>query len=148
MLVEAREELQLLFEPTYPMVLTHDDLCEMNIIVNPDTGHISGVVDWAEAEILPFGVSLWGFENITGFMDSQGWHYYNNHRKLLRLLWQTFEKTVGELSDADKYAIQVARTIGFFLRYGFVWEDGVRERPVKEQDSSLRYLDAFCLADG
>jgi len=116
----------------------------MNIFVDPNTGHITGIIDWAEARILPFGISLWGFENILGYMDSQGWHYYKNHHKLENFFWQTFEETVGGVSEADRHAIRVARMAGFFLRYGFVWEDGGREIPAKEPDSALRYLDAFC----
>jgi hypothetical protein len=54
----------------------------MNIFVDPNTKHVTGIVDWAEAMILPFGISLWGLENILGYMDSQGWHYYKNHQKL------------------------------------------------------------------
>ena len=143
-LTKVRAELPLLFTSTYPLVLSHDDLCEMNIFVDPNTGHLTGIIDWAEARILPFGIALWGFENILGYMDSQGWHYYSNHHKLENLFWQTFEEIVGGVSEADRQAIRVARMAGFFLRYGFVWEDGVREIPVKEPDSDLRYLDAFC----
>jgi len=116
----------------------------MNIFVDPNTKHVTGIVDWAEAMILPFGISLWGLENILGYMDSQGWHYYKNHQKLGKLFWKTFEETVGGVSEGDRQAIRVARMAGFFLHYGFVWEDGVREIPAKEPDSSLRYLDAFC----
>ncbi|OAG39644.1 hypothetical protein AYO21_06112 [Fonsecaea monophora] len=140
----VRAELSLLFTSTHPLVLSHDDLCEMNIFVDPNTGHVTGIIDWAEASILPFGISLWAFENILGYMDSQGWHYYNNRDKLEDLFWQTFEEAVGGISETDRQAIRVARMAGFFLRYGFVWEDGVREIPAKESDSDLRYLDAFC----
>jgi Phosphotransferase enzyme family len=137
-------QLPLLFTSTYPLVLSHDDLCEMNILVDPNTGHITGIIDWADASILPFGICLWGFENVLGYMDSQGWHYYENHQTLEDLFWKTFEEAVGGVSKAEKRAIRVARVAGFFFRYGFSWEDGVREIPVKEPDSALRYLDAFC----
>ncbi len=140
-------ELQLLFAHTYPLVLTHDDLCEMNILVDPDSGHITGIIDQAKAKILPFGISLWGFQNIIGYMDSQGWHYYSNYYALKSLFWQTFETVVGGVSEIERHTIRIARIAGFFLRYGFVQEDGVRERPVKELDDSLRYLDAFCAAN-
>ena len=141
-------ELPLLFTSTYPLVLNHDDLCEMNISVDPNTGHITGVVDWADARVLPFGISLWGFENMLGYMDSDGWHYYTNHCELESLFWQTFEVAIGGVSEPDRQAIRVARMAGFFLHYGFVWEDGVRETPAKEPDSALRYLNAFCTISG
>jgi len=141
----VRAKLPLLFTSTYPLVLSHDDLCEMNIFVDFNTGHTTGIIDWAEARILLFGISLWGFENMLGYMDSRGWHHYNNHHKLENLFWQTFEESVEGVSEADRQAIRVARMAGFFLRCGFVWEDGVREIPAKEPDSALRYLDAFCM---
>ena len=41
---------------SYPLVLTHSDLCELNIIVDPETGHINGIIDWANAKILPLAL--------------------------------------------------------------------------------------------
>jgi hypothetical protein len=76
-------------------------------------------------------------------MDSNGWHYCSNHLDLEALFWRTFEDITGEIRYDTKRAVQAARTLGFFLRYGFTWDDGVRERPAKESDSSLRYLDAY-----
>lgn len=41
----------------YPVVLAHGDLNEMNILVDPDIGGITGVVDWPGASnylALPF----------------------------------------------------------------------------------------------
>ncbi|KAJ9130269.1 Mus38-like protein [Pleurostoma richardsiae] len=88
-----REELPSLFSGALPYVLSHQDLCEMNILTNTRTGNITGIVDCAEARILPFGFSLWGFENILGYMDSKGWHYYDNCREL------------QERSDASKVEV-------------------------------------------
>lgn len=119
----------------------------MNIFVNPNTGYITGIIDWAEARILPFGISLWGFENILGYMDSQGWHYYNNHHKFENLFWKTFEETIRGVSETNRQAIRITRLANFFLRYGFVWEGGVREIPAKEPDTNLSYLDAFFTTD-
>ncbi len=42
---KLRAELPLLFTSTYPLVLRHNDLCEMNIFMDPNTGHITGVID-------------------------------------------------------------------------------------------------------
>ncbi|CRG82986.1 Tudor domain-containing protein 15 [Talaromyces islandicus] len=140
---KLREELPILFTSTYPLVLNHGDLCEMNIIVNPEIGGITGVIDWAEAKILPFGMSLWGVQNMLGYMNSTGWHYHENSSRLEGLFWDTFYEKLGTISDDDKQAMKTAERVGLVLRYGFTWEDGTRERPVTEQDSSIRYLDAF-----
>ena len=56
------------------MALNHGDLSEMNILVDPDTGHITGIIDWVKAKVCPFGIPLWGLENILGNMNARGWH--------------------------------------------------------------------------
>lgn len=56
----------------------------MNIIVNPTrgAGRITGVIDWAEAKVLPCGLSLWGLQLMLGIMNSKGWQYHRNSERL------------------------------------------------------------------
>ncbi|KAF5963452.1 Mus38-like protein [Fusarium bulbicola] len=123
------EKLPSVFSGALPFVLSHGDLCEMNLLISPETGHITGIVDWAEARVLPFGFSLWGFENILGFMDSKGWHYYDNRDELEDLFWRTFWTEVPDASKADLELFQTARMADHSDSY------------------SLAYLDAFCTID-
>ena len=81
----VRKELPSLFSQALPFVLSHQDLNVMNLLVNHETGNITGIVDWAESRILPFGFALYGLENLLGWMDSEGWHYYDHHRELENL---------------------------------------------------------------
>ena len=120
----------------------------MNILINPETGHVTGIVDWAEARILPFGFSLWGLENILGYMDSEGWHYYDNRDELEGLFWQTFCTEINNATENDLQLIRAARMAGLFCRYGLIM-DGIAVKGVVDQSdaSSLAYLDAFCMAD-
>lgn len=115
----------------------------MNILVNPEVGGITRVVDWAEAKVLPFGISHWGFLNMLGVMDSSGWHYHENSSRLEPLFCYSFHRNAGRISSDNKRAMEIAERAGLVLRYGFTWEDGIFERPVNEKDSSIRYLDAF-----
>lgn len=78
-----------------------------------------------------------------GFMNSQGWHYHENSSRLESLFWEVFYQNAGEVPGDDKMAMRIAERVGLVLRYGFTWDNGVRERPVTERDSSFRYLDAF-----
>lgn len=120
----------------------------MNLLIDPDTGNITGIVDWAEARILPFGFSLWGLENVLGYMDSEGWHYYDNSRELEDLFWQTFWVLARNASDTDVQLIRAARMAGLFCRYGFIVEGKAVIRAVDQSDGFfLPYLDAFCTAD-
>ncbi|EEU47614.1 uncharacterized protein NECHADRAFT_8163, partial [Fusarium vanettenii 77-13-4] len=62
----VREGLSLLFDKLYPFTLNHGDLSGLNVFVDANTGHITGILDWPEATICPFGISLWGLENFLG----------------------------------------------------------------------------------
>ncbi|KAJ5204285.1 uncharacterized protein N7498_005164, partial [Penicillium cinerascens] len=121
---KLREEVPEIFAPTYPLVLSHADLCEMNIIVDPEVGGINGIVDWAEAKVLPFGMSLWGLQNMLGTMNSSGWHYHENSSQLEALFWDTFHRIAGGLSSKERSTIKTAERVGLILRYGFTWKDG------------------------
>ncbi|KAK8912154.1 hypothetical protein H634G_10873 [Metarhizium anisopliae BRIP 53293] len=142
---EVRRSLPSLFSGMLPFVLNHEDLCEMNILINSKTGHMTGIVDWAEARILPFGFALWSLENILGYMDSTGWHYYDNRHELEGHFWQTFRAKVSNISEVDMHLIRRARMTGLFCRYGFVVEGKILKGVIDPTtSSSLVYLDAFC----
>ena len=127
-------------------MLSHGDLSELNILINPDTGSLTGIVDWAEAEVLPFGLSLWGLENCLGFMDSRGWHYFDNRRELEDLFWRTFWTEAPDATRCDLELIQTARMAGLLCRYGLrgKGKDGVVD---ESHAPSLSYLAAFCTTD-
>ncbi len=143
-MLQLSNDVEKLFTNSYPLVLTHDDLCEMNILVDPQTGHIKGIIDWADAKIQPFGLALWGVENVLGYMDSKGWHYFSNHEQLEQLFWTVFEDEIGAgtITAEDRERIQLARLVGIALRHGFTWDEGIGQRPISEGDSALRYLSA------
>lgn len=147
-LERVRKELPSLFSKALPLVLSHGDLNAMNLLVNPQTGNILGIVDWAESRVLPFGFALYGLENLLGRMDSKGWHYYDNYRELQSLFWQTFRERAHGFSDADFHLVHTARMAGFFYRYGFNYDTkgAVKDVRIGQADGSLAYLDAFCAA--
>ncbi|KAJ4362653.1 hypothetical protein N0V95_001361 [Ascochyta clinopodiicola] len=73
----------------HPVVLNHGDLIPSNILVRKETWEITGLVDWAEAEFLPFGTCLYGLEHLLGFFqpasqksDRATFTYYENAPKL------------------------------------------------------------------
>lgn len=112
----------------------------MNILVDPDSGRLTGIVDWADASIEPFGIALWGFESVLGCSGPKGWSYFERDSSHSRSLFRrVFLAEIGEpLSAQICRAIDELRTLGVLLRYGFSWETGM-EMPV--DDTSL--LDVF-----
>ncbi|EFQ99198.1 hypothetical protein MGYG_02212 [Nannizzia gypsea CBS 118893] len=143
-IVSARAGLNLLFGSDFRCALCHGDLNDMNLLVDEETGDLTGVIDWAEASIQPFGMSLWGLETLLGFSDRDGWHYYSASNSLEDAFWAAFYDEIGSISEEDKKLIDISRRVGILLRYGFVWINGV-ETPVTEQTGldSLRRLRAF-----
>lgn len=79
-------------------------------------------------------------------MDSERWHYYDHHRELENLFWETFQEKAEGTFDADLYLIRFARMAGLFYRYGFVFDIKceVQSVRVNQPDGSLAYLNAFC----
>jgi hypothetical protein len=144
----VRKELPSLFSKALPFVLSHGDLNMMNLLVNPETGNITGIVDWAESRILPFGFALYGLENLLGRMNSEGWRYYDRYRELESLFWQIFREEAHNFSDTDLHLVRAARMAGFFYHYGFDFDTNGAVQSVRldQPAGSLAYLDAFCAA--
>ncbi|KAM0417394.1 hypothetical protein ACHAPT_012629 [Fusarium lateritium] len=65
-------DLPGLFAEDWPLVPNHTDLLENNIHVSPKTGHITGICDWKDATVGPFGTSLEGLESLLGERSTTG----------------------------------------------------------------------------
>lgn len=141
----VRKALPSLFSEALPFVLSHQDLNTMNLLVNPESGNITCIVNWAESRILPFGFTLYGIEKLLSWMDSEGWHYYDHHANSRVSSGKHFRRKLS-ISDTNLYLIPSARMAGLFYRYGFVFgiKGEVQSVRVNQFDGSLAYLHAFC----
>ncbi|KAG4027560.1 hypothetical protein MFRU_029g00830 [Monilinia fructicola] len=133
---------------TLPWVLTHGDITSGNIIINPLTHHLTGLVDWTEAESLPFGICLYGLEEILGEITTTGFHYHPDAKYLRNVFWAELLTQIPELKkDALMRAVGLARDLGVLLWHGIAWDDGAINRVVndnrKEDEDEIRRLDAF-----
>lgn len=150
-----------------PWVLTHGDIVPANMmtvvqaaaVANETTTTtstagtsivLSGLLDWAEAEYLPFGVGLYGLEELLGETDASGWFsYYPDERELRGLFWRRLE---AELPCMDLRAgshlrglVAAAHTLGVLLWHGFAFDDGKLDRVVEEgrDAEEIRRLELF-----
>lgn len=135
----------------YPVVLNHGDLIPSNILADEDTWEITGLVDWEEAEYLPFGTCLYGLEHLLGFLQSSAlelggplWTYYDSAAQLRELFWTTLLGLVPAL-DSMKDDVRLMRDVGVFLWHGYAWDEGAIDRVVDEVNDSeeLAKLRAF-----
>jgi hypothetical protein len=137
-----------------PIVLNHGDVLPSNIMVDPVTFTLIGLVDWAEAEHLPFGTCLYGLENLLGYIVDHGsrhrkFVYYNRAPEIRLHFWRRLRSLIPTLQSSDhRDAIILAKKMGTLLWYGFAWDDGSIDRVVNEQDDAdeLAYLETFLVA--
>ncbi|KAF7542725.1 hypothetical protein G7046_g10122 [Stylonectria norvegica] len=132
-----------------PWCLTHGDLVPANIIVDPDSGHLTGLIDWAEGEWLPLGVGLYGLEEVLGEDDPlRGFQFYDNHEELRELFWDRLLNSPkhGLISESSQLLhLDASRTLGILLWRGIAFENGRIDRVVEagRDDDELRKLQLF-----
>ncbi|RPD77903.1 hypothetical protein L226DRAFT_611089 [Lentinus tigrinus ALCF2SS1-7] len=137
------ERLPHLLADGWPLVPNHIDLLENNIHADPQTGALTGVVDWAGTEVGPFGMSLGAVENILGIAKTDYSHrYHANHRELRDLFYDELYRAIWpglSVSANDRQRLEDARLIGLFLTNGWRYEGGTKT-PACEGDASLCHL--------
>jgi serine/threonine protein kinase len=103
-----------------PMVLLHRDFSTCNIMVDEVSCYLTGVIDWAEAEICPFGLNLHSLESLTGTLHLRnGWRRYESYEALQDAFWDTFRDKVGDLDVETMRTIEMARIMRLLLERGF-----------------------------
>lgn len=103
-----------------PMVLLHRDFGASNIMVDNISCYLTGVIDWAEAEICPFGQNLHSLQALTGALHlKNGWRRYDGYEHLQDTFWSTFRNEVGDLSSDTMDAIRISRITGLLRSRGF-----------------------------
>lgn len=139
-------KLPSLFNNDWPLVPNHTNLRENNIHVSTETGGLTGICDWRDVTVSPFGVSLGGLEGMLGFASlRETWVYHANQQELRDLFWETLYEAMGDVSAEQKELMDVARLIGLFMANGLGWADEHTRVPVSEGHHTLCYLEAVTL---
>ena len=134
-----------------PMVLLHRDFGSCNIMVDERSCHLTGVIDWAEAEICPFGLNLHSLQSFMGRLHlKNGWTRYEDHPDLEATFWTTFKAEVGGLSAESLQIIQTARMMGLLLSHGFTSRLANKSQatPIVDDDAgryNMLSLDGFLI---
>lgn len=112
------------------------------------------MVDWAEAEYLPFGISVYGLEHLLGHPSSRicgdttecDFTYHSEASSLRDYFWQQLLRKSPELRQSRiREAVECARTVGILLWHGFAWDEGKIDRVVERgrDDGDIAFLEAF-----
>ncbi|VUC34223.1 unnamed protein product [Clonostachys rosea] len=142
--VKQVQQQAKVIESKMPWCFTHGDLVPANIMVNPDTGHLTGLIDWAEGEWLPLGTSLYGLEEVLGQVSRDGktFEYYEDHLYLRARFWNRF--TVLAASYPPSFQprsfmehVRTGRALGILLWRGIAFDDGKIDRVVSEDRDEL-----------
>ncbi|KAI0834766.1 hypothetical protein F5Y06DRAFT_147771 [Hypoxylon sp. FL0890] len=135
-----------------PWVLSHGDFLPSNIMVHPRSGKLLGLIDWTEGEFLPFGVGMYGLQELLGEDKDGHFVYYPEAKYLQKLFWTELISSLPELSrDARHLAlIRKAQVLGILLWHGIAFDNGKLDRAVEEgkDDGEIERLDAFLLSRG
>ncbi|CAK7228428.1 hypothetical protein SCUCBS95973_006879 [Sporothrix curviconia] len=124
-----------------PMVLLHKDFGDCNIMVDEESCHLVGVLDWAEAEIGPFGTNLHSLQDLMSKLHlTNGWIRYEDYDELVACFWETLDSEVGGLDEDTVKAIKAARVLGLLRSWAFTSRLANEPAPVPvRDDESGRY---------
>ncbi|KAK6950051.1 hypothetical protein Daesc_008374 [Daldinia eschscholtzii] len=133
-----------------PWTLSHGDFLPSNVMVDPKSGELLGLLDWAEAEYLPFGVGMYGLQELLGEDKDGHFVYYPEAKHLRNLFWAELLSQLPELSQNPRRVVLIrkAQILGIFLWHGIAFDDGRLDRTVQEgkDDGEIERLDAFLLS--
>ncbi|KAK3944688.1 hypothetical protein QBC46DRAFT_251481 [Diplogelasinospora grovesii] len=131
-------------------VLTHGDLVPANIMLALNQGtepglRLSGLLDWAEAEYLPFGVCLYGLEELLGESTTtqEGGNVVDSNA-LRSSFWAELETLIPEVRSMCE-TVRLAGLLGVLLWHGIAFDDGRLDRVVQEgvDDEEIQRLDVM-----
>lgn len=102
------------------MILLHRNFDTCNIMIDGTSCCLTGIIDWAEAEICPFDQNLHFLQAFMGALHLKNeWRWYEGYKALQNTFWSTFQDKVKDLSVETMKTIKTARIMGLLRSCGF-----------------------------
>ncbi|KAK8035590.1 Protein kinase-like protein [Apiospora rasikravindrae] len=112
-----------LYSGAWPQVVTHGDLSQTNILVDPETLALTGLVDWSLAKVAPFGLELSALRRMSGSMFSDGWTDHPFRPQTEAAFWAEFWRCTGIEDTNERERVrrlaELSCKLGVILRYAF-----------------------------
>ena len=104
-----------------PTVLAHADLTSLNILIDPPTGRVTGILDWDSATYERLGYNLHFAEHLFGYMTLTGWEDNEDREKLEQGFYETFYQSLSsqgiEVTETFRLAVEVSKAVGILGYY-------------------------------
>lgn len=118
-----------------PMVLLHKDFGSCNIMVDSASCHLVGVIDWAEAQVGPFGLNLYSLQSFMSKLHLRnGWIRYKDYDSLQSAFWDKLQSEVPDMTGEQIETAKAARILGQLLSRGFTSRLANMPEPVLIKD--------------
>jgi hypothetical protein len=99
-------------------VILHDDLLENNIHIDENIGQIMGIINWQDAMIASFAVSLRYLENVLNVQTERTRHPHHDHISPTKQFQDTFYGSINEVSEVDNQSMATVRLFGLYRLHG------------------------------
>jgi hypothetical protein len=114
-----------------PTVLAHADLTSLNILIDPPTGKVTGILDWDSATYERLGYNLYFVEQLFGYMTLTGWVDYEDREKIEQDFYETFYQSLSsqgiEVTETFRLAVEVSKAVGLLGYYSTRMKSGNTE---------------------
>ncbi|KAK4639493.1 hypothetical protein QC761_708775 [Podospora bellae-mahoneyi] len=159
-----------------PWVLTHGDFSADNVMVRLESAEkgkergkgrsrggekskrefrLKGVIDWAEAEFLPFGTGLYGLESVLGHLDrlnTSNEEEVGGRSRLREIFWSELASLIPQLKTDEEFyeRVKLASLMGVLFWHGIAFDNGALDRVVEEgrDDEEIGLLDEILFGEG
>ncbi|KZT33426.1 hypothetical protein SISSUDRAFT_993059 [Sistotremastrum suecicum HHB10207 ss-3] len=101
-----------------PLALCHIDINKMNILVNPDTLEVTGLIDWEAAALLPLGMSAWCIRYLTVPIHRRQDEILEKSWPVTQAFWAAFFAAIPHNLQHLKSTFLLSAQIGFVLLNG------------------------------
>lgn len=114
-----------------------------NVMVDADNNHLVGIIDWAEAEISPFGTNLHSLQQfMSKYHLGVGWVRHGNYDTLNNNFWNILSAGIGVLEAETIQTIKSAMIVDLLLSHGFTSRlaNMPKPEPIRDDESGANKL--------